>query len=113
VLRVDGRRHSGTLNRRRVGLLDQRELEVARLIARGYTNRPIAEALVLAPGTVANQVGHILDEIDYSSRVQIATWTLEGGSTTRAGPEPPPGLSSRPKGSRSRGVLQLRRLLHY
>jgi len=32
------------------------EHEVARLIARGYTNRRIADELVLTPGTVANHV---------------------------------------------------------
>jgi DNA-binding NarL/FixJ family response regulator len=65
--------------------LTVREQKVARLMARGSSNRQIADALVLTPGTVANHVAHILDKLDCSSRVQIATWTLEGGSTNRAG----------------------------
>jgi DNA-binding NarL/FixJ family response regulator len=65
--------------------LTVREQEVARLIARGYSNRQVADALVLTAGTVANHVAHILDKLDCSSRLQIATWTLEGGSTNRAG----------------------------
>jgi len=64
--------------------LTPREQEVARLIALGYTNRQIANALVLTPGTVANHVAHILDKLQCSSRVQIATWTVDGGSQTRA-----------------------------
>jgi len=64
--------------------LTAREQEVARLIARGYTNRQIADALVLTPGTVANYVAHILDKLDCSTRVQIATWTLEHGPSKRA-----------------------------
>jgi DNA-binding NarL/FixJ family response regulator len=82
VLRLNGGRHfqDGGPDRE-PNHLTARELEVARLIARGYTNRQIAEALVLTPGTVANHVGHILDKLECSSRVQIATWTLSVGST--------------------------------
>jgi len=60
--------------------LTAREQEVARLIADGYRSQ-IADALVLTPGTVANHVAHILDKLDCSSRVQIATWVLDGRST--------------------------------
>jgi DNA-binding NarL/FixJ family response regulator len=85
VLRLDGRRHFQDGGpEREPNRLTARELEVACLIARGYSNRQIAEALVLTPGTVANHVAHILDKLECSSRVQIATWTLDGGSTNRA-----------------------------
>jgi DNA-binding NarL/FixJ family response regulator len=57
--------------------LTAREQDVARLIARGFTNGQIADALVLTPGTVANHVAHILNKLDCSSRVQIATWVLQ------------------------------------
>lgn len=57
-------------------LLTPREWEVARLIALGHTNREIADALVLTPGTVANHVGHILGKIDASNRTQIAAYYL-------------------------------------
>lgn len=52
--------------------LTAREMEVAQLISRGYSNRQIAEVLVVTPGTVANHVAHILDKLAYSSRVQVA-----------------------------------------
>ena len=57
--------------------LSQRELEVAALVARALTNRQIAEALVIAEGTVANHVKHILAKLALDSRVQIAAWAIE------------------------------------
>ena len=59
--------------------LSQRELEVAALVARALTNRQIAEALVIAEGTVANHVKHILAKLALDSRVQIAAWAIERG----------------------------------
>ena len=59
--------------------LTQRQLEIAALIARGYTNQHIADALVLTPGTVANHVQHILDRLDLRSRTQVAVWYSEDG----------------------------------
>ncbi len=62
----------------RVGLTP-REQEVAALIARGLTNRQIAAELVIAEGTAANHVKHILARLDLDSRVQIASWAIEHG----------------------------------
>jgi DNA-binding CsgD family transcriptional regulator len=56
------------------GPLSARELEVARLVATGSTNREIATALTIAPKTVAAHVEHILAKLDVSRRAQIATW---------------------------------------
>jgi DNA-binding NarL/FixJ family response regulator len=55
-------------------LLTPRQFEIAGLIARGYSNQRIAEALVLTPGTVANHVQHILDRLELRSRTQVAVW---------------------------------------
>jgi DNA-binding CsgD family transcriptional regulator len=54
--------------------LTARQVEIVRLIARGYTNQQIADALVLTPGTVANHVQHILERLDLHSRTQVAVW---------------------------------------
>jgi non-specific serine/threonine protein kinase len=59
--------------------LSPRELEVAALVARGMTNRQIAEALVITEGTAANHVKHILARLVLDSRVQIAAWAVERG----------------------------------
>jgi non-specific serine/threonine protein kinase len=67
-----------------VSELTPRELEVAALVARGLTNRQIAEALVITEGTAANHVKHILARLVLDSRVQIAAWAIERGLTRQA-----------------------------
>ncbi len=54
--------------------LTRRELEVARLLAQGYTDRQIADALFLAVRTVGVHVHHILRKLDLRSRVEVAAW---------------------------------------
>jgi DNA-binding CsgD family transcriptional regulator len=54
--------------------LSPRELEVARLVARGQTNRQIAETLVVSERTAENHVQHILVKLGFSNRSQIAAW---------------------------------------
>ena len=57
--------------------LTMREREVAELIARGYSNRQIADALVLTRGTVANHVAHVLAKVGASNRTQVAALVLK------------------------------------
>jgi non-specific serine/threonine protein kinase len=64
--------------------LTRREHEVAALVARGLTNRQIADELVITEGTAANHVKHILARLVLDSRVQIATWAIEHGLHQRA-----------------------------
>jgi predicted ATPase/DNA-binding CsgD family transcriptional regulator len=61
--------------------LSKRELEVARLVAEGLTNREIAERLVVAKRTVDSHIEHILAKLGFSSRTQIAVWTDRHPST--------------------------------
>lgn len=58
--------------------LSSRGTEVARLIATGATNREIAQALFIAPKTVAAHVEHILTKLGVSRRAQIASWVSSG-----------------------------------
>jgi DNA-binding NarL/FixJ family response regulator len=60
-------------------VLTRREQEVAALIARGLTNRQIADTLVITEGTAANHVVHILSKLGYGSRTQVAVWAMEHG----------------------------------
>ncbi len=69
----------GRLGDAHAGLLTPRELEVTGLIARGRSNREIAEALVIAERTAESHVQHILDKLECSSRGQIAAWAVERG----------------------------------
>ena len=59
--------------------LTPRELEVARLVARGLTNRQVAETLVITEKTAANHVQHVLDKLDLRSRSQLAARASELG----------------------------------
>jgi DNA-binding CsgD family transcriptional regulator len=55
--------------------LSPRELEVAKLVAEGLTNRQIADRLVISERTAQNHVQHILTKLGFSTRSQIAAWT--------------------------------------
>ncbi|WP_199195779.1 LuxR C-terminal-related transcriptional regulator [Nocardia sp. MDA0666] len=54
--------------------LTARELQVARLVAEGLTNREIAVRLVIAPRTADTHVRHILTKLGFGKRAQIAAW---------------------------------------
>jgi DNA-binding NarL/FixJ family response regulator/tetratricopeptide (TPR) repeat protein len=58
--------------------LSPRELEVARLVARGLTNKQIGETLFVSERTAENHVQHILVKLGFSNRSQIAAWSSEG-----------------------------------
>ena len=57
-----------------VGELSARELEVARLAARGLSNSAIAAELFVSLATVKTHVSHILTKLRLDSRVQLADW---------------------------------------
>jgi DNA-binding NarL/FixJ family response regulator len=59
--------------------LSARELEVLRLIARGATNREIAEQLVISEGTVKNHISNILSRLGLRDRTQAAIYAREAG----------------------------------
>lgn len=65
--------------RARFGGLTEREREVASLIAQGRSTREIAAALFLSDRTVAVHVANILAKLDFTSRVQIASWATANG----------------------------------
>jgi len=56
--------------------LSPRESEVASLIALAMSNRQIADQLVLSERTVETHVRSILAKLGYSTRTEIATWSL-------------------------------------
>src|SRR6185437_10595479 len=61
--------------------LSPREMQVARLVARGLTNKQIGEALFVSERTAENHVQHILTKLGFSNRSQIAAWSSEGMGT--------------------------------
>jgi predicted ATPase/DNA-binding CsgD family transcriptional regulator len=60
--------------------LTPREREITALIARGYSNKGIADELVISPATAARHVANILSKLGFTSRAQIAAWAAGNGS---------------------------------
>jgi predicted ATPase/DNA-binding CsgD family transcriptional regulator len=56
--------------------LTPREREIAALIARGLSNKGIADELVISPATVARHVTNILTKLGFTSRAQVAAWAV-------------------------------------
>lgn len=59
--------------------LTERELEVLRLMAEGYSNREISDALFLAEGTVKNHVSTILAKLGARDRTRAVLRALREG----------------------------------
>jgi LuxR family transcriptional regulator, maltose regulon positive regulatory protein len=59
--------------------LSERELEVLRLIAAGYSNQEIAEKLVLAPSTVKKHINNIYTKMRVGSRTQAVACARSWG----------------------------------
>lgn len=57
--------------------LTEREGEVLALIARGYTNKQIAEALYMSEKTARNHVSHILEKLGLSRCSEAAAFVVE------------------------------------
>jgi predicted ATPase/DNA-binding CsgD family transcriptional regulator len=59
--------------------LSAREREVASLVARGLSNREIAQKLVVSERTAENHVQHVLNRLGLRSRAQVAAWAVQNG----------------------------------
>ena len=62
--------------------LSDREVAVLRLIARGCSNREIADRLVISEATVRTHVSNILGTLHLASRTQAALYALRNGLAT-------------------------------
>ncbi len=69
------------VSRRREGPagLTAREVEVLRLLARGLSNKEIAERLVISPKTAGNHIEHIYAKIDASNRAAASLFAMQHG----------------------------------
>lgn len=59
--------------------LTEREHEILKLIAQGYTNTTIAERLYMSPKTVRNYVSSIFSKLQVSDRAQAVVRAREAG----------------------------------
>ena len=58
-------------------VLTEREREVLALVARGLTNRQIAEALSLSEKTARNHLSHILEKLGLARRSEAAVYAVQ------------------------------------
>jgi two-component system, NarL family, response regulator DevR len=63
----------------RLAPLSEREREVLLLVARGMTNKEIAQALVISVATARNHVSHILDKLGMRGRSDLAVFAAQIG----------------------------------
>lgn len=64
---------------RREDELSEREVEVVRLIARGYSNKEIAAQLDLSPKTVETYKARSLEKLGLSSRSDLVSYAVQRG----------------------------------
>jgi DNA-binding NarL/FixJ family response regulator len=64
---------------REVGELTERELDVFRLVARGYSNAEISRELYISDTTVKTHITHILQKLNLRDRVQAVVLAYETG----------------------------------
>ena len=57
--------------------LTAREQEVAKLVARGFTNRQIASELVVTEATAAKHVENMREKLGLNSRTQVGAWVRD------------------------------------
>jgi len=55
-------------------VLTRREQEVAALVARGLTNRQVAEQLLVAQRTIETHLEHIFAKLGVQTRAELAAW---------------------------------------
>jgi predicted ATPase/class 3 adenylate cyclase/DNA-binding CsgD family transcriptional regulator len=68
--------------------LTARQREVAQLVARGYTNKQIAQRLGISRYTAETHVRNILERLGAASRSEIATWYVAQRATASGMPPP-------------------------
>jgi len=71
-------------------MLTDREKEVLRLVAQGWSNLDIAERLAISEATVRTHVSHILTKLGLSSRTQAALYALRTGLASLEEVDRPP-----------------------
>ena len=60
-----------------LSMLNEKEYEILCMIAKGYSNREIAEELFFTEGTVKNYVSKILNTLHLRDRVQAAIYAVQ------------------------------------
>ncbi len=59
--------------------LTERELEVIRLVAKGYSNQTIGQQLFISDKTVKTHISNILGKLNLEDRTQLAIYAIKNG----------------------------------
>jgi NarL family two-component system response regulator LiaR len=59
--------------------LSEREVQILRLVAQGYTNQEIAAELQLSEKTVRNRLSEIFQKLHLNNRTQAALYAIREG----------------------------------
>lgn len=93
-----------------LGRLTDRQKEILRLVAHGYTSKQIAKQLLVSPSTVDNHLRAAIALLGADSRSQAARWLVraEHDQTLPSQPEPLPSAapSSQSGGQEARSVSE-------
>jgi DNA-binding CsgD family transcriptional regulator len=68
--------------------LTAQERRIARAVARGATNREVAEELFLSPKTIEFHLGRVYRKLNVRSRIELATLAAEGRLDDKPAPAP-------------------------
>ena len=71
---ANGKQTPSALNeyKKKLKMLTQREIDVARLVAQGKNNKDICNILFLTEGTVKNYLSKIFEKLELTSRTELA-----------------------------------------
>ncbi len=74
-------RFKGLMDRQSVyaDVLNERDTEIIKLIAKGQTNKEIGGELGYSEGTIKNNISRLLVKLDMTDRMQIAIFAMENG----------------------------------
>jgi DNA-binding CsgD family transcriptional regulator len=84
VLQAAGHRTT-PVRRDRVAGLTEREIDILRLIARGFSNRQMADSLGISEKTAGNHIMHIYGKIGCSTRSAATLFALQHHLLTETG----------------------------
>jgi DNA-binding NarL/FixJ family response regulator len=63
--------------------LTEREADVLRLVARGYSDRQISDDLFISPRTVNAHLRNMLNKTSVANRTELSIWAFEHGLVSR------------------------------
>ncbi|MBI6874517.1 response regulator [Clostridium aciditolerans] len=63
----------------KLDVLTPREIDVAKLVAQGKSNKDICKILFLTEGTVKNYVTRVLEKLELNSRTELAVFVSQAG----------------------------------